>query len=80
MTHPCGSYIDGVLVRVESISGDGEGGGFADFVVALDDENIELRQGDRKDTIWWMPLAKLEEAVRQLKRAQARERKARDVA
>jgi hypothetical protein len=71
------SYIDGVLVRVESISNDDDSR-VTEFVVVLEDENIELRQDDRKKTIWWMPLAKLEEAVRQLKRAQARERKARD--
>lgn len=73
------SCIDGVLLRAEAISGDGEDTCVGEFVVVVEDPGeglmIELRLNDRKDTIWWMPLSKLKEAIRQLERAQkAREK------
>jgi hypothetical protein len=81
MTQPGESYIDGVLLRAEAIDGEVETQQIRDFVVVLEDTGedvmIELRLGDRKDTIWWMPLSKLEEGIRQLKRAMAAEKRKR---
>jgi hypothetical protein len=72
MTAP--SCIDGVLLRADAVSGTGEDTQTGEFVVVVEDTGedlmIELRLGDRKDTIWWMPLSKLKEAIRQLERAE----------
>ena len=63
----------GVLVKADSISGDGELQGYGEFVVTLEadgdgDATIDIRIGDKKDTIWMVKLLEVEGALRLLKR------------
>jgi hypothetical protein len=63
------SHPSGVLISAESISGDGGDQRYAEFVVTLDgDGTIDVRMGDRMDTIWMFKLGEVEEALRLLKR------------
>jgi hypothetical protein len=60
--------LQGVLISAESVDRNGESQSFGEFVVTLEDGTIDVRLGDRKDTIWMLDLAKVEEALRTLKR------------
>lgn len=60
--------LQGVLISAESIAGDGGEQSYGEFVVTLEDGTIDVRLGDRKETIWMLDLARVEEALRQLKR------------
>jgi hypothetical protein len=68
------SYIPaGVLVRAESISGDGEIQGYAELVVTMEHDGegesiIDIRLDDRKKTIWMLKLSEVEGALKILKR------------
>ena len=76
MTPPEKSYTPrGVLVQVEGVSGDGEHQVWGEFVVTIepdgagdDQPTIELKLGDRKNTVWWIRLSELEGALKLLKR------------
>lgn len=60
--------LQGVLIAAESVDRDGESQGYGEFVCTLEDGTIDLRLGDRKDTIWMLNLERVEEALRTLKR------------
>ena len=64
------SRLSGVLIQADSISGDGEVQGYGEFVVTLEEGTVDIRLGDRKGTIWMVPLARIEEALKTLKRYQ----------
>ena len=64
----------GVLVAAESISGDGEHQGYAEVVLTLEEIEagkwtVDIRTGDKKDTIWMVDLAEIEGALKLLKAA-----------
>jgi hypothetical protein len=64
--------LDGILIPAESISEDGEVTSYAQFVVTLEEDSIDIRRlGQRKDTVWMLDLGKVEEALRVLKRWKA---------
>lgn len=58
----------GVLISTETISGDGESQGFAEHVITLEEETIDIRLKDEDDTIVMLNLPEVEEALRTLKR------------
>lgn len=59
--------LHGVLIAADSVSGDGEQQGYGEFVVTLEGGVVDVRLGDRKGTIWTVPLARIEEALKTLK-------------
>ena len=58
----------GVLIRAETISGDGESQGIEEFVITLEEGTIDIRLKDEDDTIVMLDLPEVEEALRTLKR------------
>lgn len=63
--------LQGVLVSAESVDRSGEHQSYGEFVITLQDGTIDIRLGDRRDTIWMLDIEKVEEALRQLKRWEA---------
>jgi len=58
----------GVLVRADSVSRDGEHQECGEFVVTLEEDTLDIRLGDRKDTIWMVSLTEVEETLHTLQR------------
>lgn len=62
---------EGLLLAFDSVGAEGEDQGHGEFIVAIEGGYLELRLGDRKNTIWMIELDKAEAALRLLKRWQA---------
>lgn len=58
----------GVLIRYDTVSGDGEHQDADELVVTLEDDTIDVRLKDDDDTIVMLNLPEVEEALRTLKR------------
>ena len=58
----------GILVRADSISGDGENQGCEEVVVMLEEDTIDIRLNDDDNTIIMVSFDEIEEGLRTLKR------------